>query len=346
MASYIFFKHSVCLALVLSTSGSCKIHCSNPLISFHHPSFMPANKVYTATEIDFTIAAVEGRTEPRKLLMCTPQHFDIIDVKNVHMEGNAGNLDKAKAVAEWVALKKVFEHAMAYDILDGVLTIEGAPGCEDMVFTANQSFPFVLPDGKKIVVMSKMRHESRKREVPFFETFYKNIGYEPVHLQHTDMFEGMGDTIPHTGKKLFYGGYGHRSKKEAYTELADIIQAPIVALELIDERFYHLDTCFVSLGTEAVMICKEAFTADGLAALAKLYKRVHYIPVQEAVDSFALNAHTMFNVATGKKMAVIHKGAAFTNQVLKSEGFEVFEVDTTEYMKSGGSVFCMKMMVY
>jgi N-dimethylarginine dimethylaminohydrolase len=304
------------------------------------------NKVYSASEIDFTIDQVPARPEARKLLMCTPEHFDIIDVKNVHMEGNAGKLDKKKAYSEWVNLKRTFERAMAYDILDGVLTIQGAEGCEDMVFTANQSFPWINAKGEKIIILSKMRHDSRKREVPYFKAFYENIGYKTIELKNTQMFEGMGDLIYHTGKRLLYGGYGHRTVKEAYNELVDLLECPIVALELKDERFYHLDTCFVSLGTDAVMIAQEAFTEEGIAALKKLYKRVHYIPVNEAIDNFALNAHTLFNHKTGKKMAVIQQGATFTNEVLRKEGFEVFEVDTTEFMKSGGSVFCMKMMVY
>jgi N-dimethylarginine dimethylaminohydrolase len=31
---------------------------------------------------------------------------------------------------------------------------------------------------------------------------------------------------------------------------------------------------------------------------------------------------------------------------LLSESYEVYETETGEFMKSGGSVFCMKMMMY
>ena len=307
---------------------------------------MIQNKVYTANEIDFTINSIEDRPEPKRILMATPDYFDIVDVKNVHMEGNAGKLNKSKANKEWQTLKETFEGFKSDDILEEVLTISGAEGCEDMVFTANQSFPWVRKNGEKIVIMSKMKHESRRREVPYFEQFYKNLGYTPIHLQRTQMFEGMGDLIYHTGKRLLYGGYGHRTEKNAYDEIVEILETPIVALELVDERFYHLDTCFVSLGKEAVMICKEAFSDEGVAALKKLYKRVYFIPIEEAVEYFALNAHTLFNHQTNKKVAVIHQGSIYTVEVLKKEGFDVYEVDTTEFMKSGGSVFCMKMMVY
>lgn len=303
------------------------------------------NKVYTASEINFTIDQVVERAEPRQLLMCAPDYFDVVDVKNVHMAGNAGKIDKQKALKEWDLLKIAFAEAIPAGILDYIHVIPGAKDCEDMVFTANQSFPWLNQNSEKVVVMSKMRHESRKREVPFFEKFYKELGYQILHLEKSQMFEGMGDLIPHSGKMLLYGGYGHRTNKNSYTELSELLNVPIVALELIDERFYHLDTCFVSLNPDAVMICKEAFTRDGLNTLDKLYKRVHYIPIEEAIDYFALNAHTMYNNC-GKKMAFIQQGSTFTLGILQNEGFEVIEVDTSEYMKSGGSVFCMKMMVY
>lgn len=304
------------------------------------------NKAYFANEIHFEISDIKNRTEPRNILMASPDYFDVIDIKNVHMAGNAGKIDKKLAHIQWNELKSAFNHAVKEKVLDNVLVIDGAKDCEDMVFTANQSFPWIDENGNKIVVMSKMRHDSRKREVPFFEAYYQNLGYKTLHLNQTEMFEGMGDLIPHIGKRLLYGGYGHRTNKDAYTELSALLQVPIIALELIDERFYHLDTCYVSLGKDAVMICKEAFTPEGLQALAKMYKRVYYIPIEEAVDYFALNAHTVFDFVSNKKIAFIHKGTKVTYDILKKEGFEIIEIDTSEYMKSGGSVFCMKMMVY
>ena len=47
--------------------------------------------------------------------------------------------------------------------------------------------------------------------------------------------------------------------------------------------------------------------------------------------------------ATGCKCGV---DFSKVEEKLKGEGFKVYEVDTSEFMKSGGSVFCMKMMHY
>lgn len=292
--------------------------------------------------ISFSINDIKDRTDPTRVLMCSPDYFDIVDVKNVHMQGHIGNTDKAQVNAQWQSLKDAYDALLTNKVLDEVSVIPGAVGCEDMVFCANQTLPWKMEDGSEVVVMSRMRHESRQREVPYFEEFFKNKGFKPLHFNNVKMFEGMGDVIPHPGKRLLYGGYGHRTTAEAYDELAQMLQTPVVALELINPKFYHLDTCFVPLSKDSVMLCKEAFTEDGLAMIRQLFAKVYYIPEYEAEKYFSLNAHAFD--AHGTKTAILQKGSAITVDVLKQEGYNVVEIETGEFMKSGGSVFCMKMM--
>lgn len=292
--------------------------------------------------ISFSINDIKDRTDPTRVLMCSPDYFDIVDVKNVHMQGHIGNTDKAQVNAQWQSLKDAYDALLTNKVLDEVSVIPGAPGCEDMVFCANQTLPWKMEDGSEVVVMSRMRHESRQREVPYFEEFFKNKGFKPLHFNNVKMFEGMGDVIPHPGKRLLYGGYGHRTTAEAYDELAQMLQTPVVALELINPKFYHLDTCFVPLSKDSVMLCREAFTEDGLAMIRQLFTKVYYIPEYEAEKYFSLNAHAFD--AHGTKTAILQKGSAITVDVLKQEGYNVVEIETGEFMKSGGSVFCMKMM--
>lgn len=292
--------------------------------------------------ISFSINDIKDRTDPTRVLMCSPDYFDIVDVKNVHMQGHIGNTDKAQVDAQWQSLKDAYDALLTNKVLDEVSVIPGAEGCEDMVFCANQTLPWKMEDGSEVVVMSRMRHESRQREVPYFEEFFKNKGFKPLHFNNVKMFEGMGDVIPHPGKRLLYGGYGHRTTAEAYDELATMLQTPVVALELINPKFYHLDTCFVPLSKDSVMLCREAFTEDGLAMIRQLFTKVYYIPEYEAEKYFSLNAHAFD--AHGTKTAILQKGSAITVDVLKQEGYNVVEIETGEFMKSGGSVFCMKMM--
>lgn len=298
--------------------------------------------LYTSAPLPFKIGEIANRSEYEHVLLCTPDYFDIVDEKNVHMKGNAGSTVRADVLKQWQELKHTYDSLQEAGVVKEVSVLPGAEDCEDMVFCANQSFPWVMDNGKRVVVMSNMRHSSRQREVPYFEDFFRDKGFEPLSLSPDLMFEGMGDVIPHPGKRLLYGGFGHRTNVDAYVELTMLLRTPIVALELVSEKFYHLDTCFVPLSTDSVMICEEAFSEQGLAMIEEVFRVIHYVPIQEAERFFSLNAH-VFDIG-GRKVAILQKGSETTRNILSIEGFEVIEVETSEFMKSGGSVFCMKMM--
>ena len=72
---------------------------------------------------------------PGRLLMCPPEHFDVVDVKNPHMAGQIGRVDRQLAQRQWDELKRAFEKCGV-----AVETLPPTPGCEDMVFCANQTF--------------------------------------------------------------------------------------------------------------------------------------------------------------------------------------------------------------
>ena len=86
-----------------------------------------------------------------RILMCPPDHFDVVDVKNPHMEGNAGSVDPANARAQWDAVRRAFE-AAGYP----VETLSPTPGCEDMVFAANQTFPGLDAAGRRVCVLANI----------------------------------------------------------------------------------------------------------------------------------------------------------------------------------------------
>src|SRR5262249_6840096 len=68
---------------------------------------------------------------PTTMLMCPPEHFDVVDVKNPHMEGNIGNIDKNRARLQWQSVRDAFLASGA-----DVELIEPVTDCEDMVFCA------------------------------------------------------------------------------------------------------------------------------------------------------------------------------------------------------------------
>lgn len=294
--------------------------------------------IRTAADLEtLDLASVPERPEPQRVLMCTPDAFDVVDVKNAFMEGNVGTVDRDLAREQWEALRRTFE-AAGHE----VLTIDAAPGLEDMVFSANQVLPGMGIDGRPYAVLGRMRHPSRRLEVSHFRAWFEERGYRILELPDSvELFEGQGDAIWHPGRALLWGGYGHRTSLEAYEAISDLLGVPVIALDLVHESFYHLDTAFCALSPEAALVFPGAFTGEGLAMVRRMFPRVVEVGDREASEAFACNAH-----ALDGRTVVIQRGAAETVARLAAAGFDPVEVETGEFIKSGGSVFCMKVMIY
>lgn len=305
---------------------------------------MIENHAFFSDSFYFSWDKILTRNEPLKVLLSSPEYFQVIDIKNPYMAENNGKTNKHKAYEQWNALLQHYFNLKAKGIIEDVKIIPGVEGCEDMVFAANQSFPWINQEGEKMVIMSRMKHPSRQKEIPAFEKFYLEQGYKILPPPGNHLLEGMGDLIPVPGKRLIMAGYGHRTEKEALKELAEILMTPIIGLELISDKFYHLDTCFIPIDHDTILYCADAFNSSGLQILNKLFKNHIRIPKEEAMNYFSLNAHY---IASGlRKVAIIEKGSVFTYTAFRNLGIEIIETDTSEFMNSGGSVFCMKMMYY
>jgi len=274
---------------------------------------------------------------PSKALMCPPDYFEVLDVKNPFMKSQLGKVDRSLAVSQWKKMKSEFERVGLQ-----VVTLDPTPGCEDMVFTANQTFLGLSVEGKTICVVSHMKHPSRQREVPAFRELFSNLGYEVRDIGNPTLpFEGGGDAIWHPGRRLIWGGVGARTNASVYPELSELFDAPVITLELISENFYHLDTCFCAIDESTVMIFPEAIAPHSLRLIEKVFPRIIRASREEAIGNLACNAAAFLG-----RYVFIQKGSRAVTGELARLGYEVIELDTGEFIKSGGSVFCMKMALY
>ncbi len=302
--------------------------------------------VYSCVEeINFTLQELSSTPMPQKVLMANPKYFDVEYVINPHMQGHIGSVDSAKALQQWNTLKLAYE-----EIGIESHVIEGVPGFPDMVFCANQSLPcYHISEGKHItegkhgVVLSNMHAAQRKGEVAFFAGFFNKQGYAiyNVDSDNGSDFEGMGDAVWHPNFTLLWGGYGYRTHCDIYEEIAQLLNVRILTLELSDPDFYHLDTCFCVLDAETVLIYPGAFSGEGLALIRHFFTHVIESPENEARSLFSCNAH-----CPDQHHIIIQQGCTDTVAKLKDAGFHPIEVDTSEFLKSGGSVFCMKQMFW
>ena len=285
--------------------------------------------------VDFTLADLPAMPRAGRLLMTTPDHFEVAYVINPHMEGNLGTVDAARARAQWQALRSAYEH-LGVD----VQAVPGAPALPDMVFCANQTLPFLLPDGGRGVLLSQMHAPQRQGEVAHYRAFFERLGYRVDDLPETVArgFEGMGDALWHPGRRLLWGGYGFRTGLGAYAAISKMLDTPVVALELDDPDFYHLDTCLSLLDETTALFAPAAFQPEGLALLRRLIPNLVEAPESEARSLFACNAH-----CPDGQHVLIQRGCTLTGERLRAAGFTPVEVDTDEFLKAGGSVFCMKL---
>ncbi|HLG20674.1 MAG TPA: arginine deiminase-related protein [Bdellovibrionota bacterium] len=265
-----------------------------------------------------------------------PTYFDVVDVKNPHMKGNIGKVEKERAQLQWQSVREAVVKTGTM-----IRLMEPVKGLEDMVFCANPMLPGLGANGEKICLLSNMTHPSRKKEVPAYEKWFAARGYNVLRLSNSDWrFEGQGDALWHPGRRLLWGGYGFRTVPEAYAEIAKIFSTPVVLLKLENEDFYHLDTCLSPLSESEALYYPGAFNEDGRALIRALFSDAIEVPENEARKGFACNGFVL-----GKNV-LIQKGNKKTCQALRKRNYVPVEIDTSEYIKSGGSVFCMKMMVY
>ncbi|MDQ3020825.1 MAG: arginine deiminase-related protein [Bacteroidota bacterium] len=274
---------------------------------------------------------------PDKILMCKPEYFEVNYSGNDFMENNIDNVDRAKALNQWEDLKKVYE-GLGYD----VKLIEPVAGLVDMVFTANQSFPFTDVMGNRKVILSKMKNVQRKEEVKHFEDFFINENYEAIKLpEEVNFFESMGDCVIDYERNILFGGYGFRTQEKTYDIISNYINFKIIKLKLINPILYHLDTCLSILNSKTAVICKSAFDKSGLKDIKDKFENLIIASEEENLKYFVCNCH-----CPDGKNVIVQKGSSKFKEDIKKSGFNLIEVETGEFIKSGGSVFCMKLMFY
>jgi N-dimethylarginine dimethylaminohydrolase len=182
-----------------------------------------------------------------------------------------------------------------------------------------------------------MRSETRAPEVPLFEAWYREHGYS-IHKLPPEAapFEGTGDAIWHHGRRLIWGGVGPRTGDGAWEHVSRITGADVIPLNLVDPRYYHLDTALAVLNTHTALYIAAAFDEASRARLHQGFDDLIALDFDDAAN-FACNAH-----CPDDRNVLLQEGSAAAVGALTRRGFGVIELDTGEFMKSGGSVFCLK----
>lgn len=278
---------------------------------------------------------------PRKrVLLVHPRFFTVSYAINPYMKDEQGELKKvesALALDQWKAMIKAFEsNGLDVQVLDG-----RAP-FPDMVFAANQSFPFWNAQSKTHeVILSNMRNQERRGEVPFFSEWFASQNYKIHTLPQEMTFEGTGDALLDPVRPLIWCGYGYRTSPQTLARISEITKMDLVPLELKNPYFYHLDTCFAPLTEHSAVVVKEAFTDEGISLLEGAFEQLIYCNLEEAQKSLGANLFC----PNGRDVFIDQAN----NQLIEDlhvYGFRIHPLHTSEFLKSGGSVFCLKLHLW
>ena len=267
-----------------------------------------------------------------RFLMCPPEYFGVEYVINPWMEGKLGGVTRDTAQDQWVALHSLLTNRLGV----GTVLVAPQPGLPDIVFTANAAS---VRDG--IAVPARFRYPERQGEEPFYRAALEEAGYTIHALPDGIAFEGAGDALfyeEETQKPLLFAAQGFRTDPESHPYLAEIFAADVVSLQLVDPRFYHLDTCFCPLPNGYVLWFPPAFDGESQHKITETIAEEKRYTVSTAdATAFACNAvgvgeHIVMNCATDS-----------LRDKLALWGFTTHVTPLSEFMKAGGSAKCLTL---
>ena len=255
--------------------------------------------------------------------MCPADYYGIEYEINPWMSRSRGST-REQALEQW---RHLYETLIGLGVQVELMTPQ--PGLPDLVFTANAGLVY----GRHFL-SSRFRHGVRQGETPYFDRWARTHGFEVATLPASYNFEGAGDAL-FCGSTL-YAGYRFRSDARSHHWIGERLGVPVLPLELVDPRFYHLDTCFCPLDEDSAIYYPGAFDDYGRSVLSGQIARLIEVSAEEAV-SFSCNA-----VVVGRTV-VLNDGAPKLARTLEGLGFEARPLRLTEFIKAGGSAKCLTL---
>lgn len=262
-------------------------------------------------------------TSQPHILMCPPDYYGIHYEINPWMDMSR-QAEHTLAVEQWQALH---EHILGCGAR--VSLLEPVQGLPDLVFTANAAMIY-----ENRALVSRFRHRQRQGEEPYNRKWFCEYGLDVVDVPENLSFEGAGDAL-FCGDTL-YAGYRMRSDAAGHQQIGRMLGCRVIPVELVDARYYHLDTCFCPLADGEAIWYPAAFDEYGRRAI-----REHVATLIEAdppeAERFACNA-----VVIGRRV-ITNTGCDRLHESLAQRGYETIATPLDEFVKAGGSAKCLTL---
>ncbi len=271
------------------------------------------------------VAAMTQRSARVRHYAMTPPTFFAVEYAINPWMDTSTPVDTHRAMDQWESLRQTYK-----ELGHTVELVEPVAGLPDMVYAANGG---LLVNGKAVV--AKFAYPQRAGEAAAYAEWMTRHGFDPVETRYVN--EGQGDLL--VAGSIVLAGYGFRTDRRAHDEIAAAVGMPLVSLELVDPRFYHLDTALAVLDDRTIAYYPPAFSDESRAQLQDLFP--------DAIEVATTDAFVLGLNAVSDGLNVVHPAAAtgFAEQ-LSDAGFVPIGVDLSELLKGGGSIKCCTLEVY
>jgi N-dimethylarginine dimethylaminohydrolase len=259
-----------------------------------------------------------------RYVMTSPEFFAVEYAINPWMDP-AAPVDRRAAALQWESLHQTYR-----SLGHTVDLVRPEPGLPDMVYAANGGL--IAGD---TAVLARFKFAERAAESIAYGAWMQERGYHVVPTRHVN--EGQGDLL--LVGEIVLAGHGFRTDVRAHAEIAEALRMPVVSLELVDPRFYHLDTALAVLDDKTIAYYPPAFSEAAQRQLRALFP--------DAIIAGSADAYLLGLNAVSDGLHVVHpSGATGFAAQLRDAGFHPIGVDLSELLKGGGSIKCCTMEVH
>ncbi|GMQ95280.1 MAG: hypothetical protein BMS9Abin13_393 [Patescibacteria group bacterium] len=283
------------------------------------------------------------------VLMCLPRFICIDRTINAWMDKKY-QPDLEVAQKQWHHVVKTYANA---DIQ--IWFIQPEKGCQDMCFTANAGWYY---QGKIILSSFKGKvARARGPEIPCYGEWFRKYrsrlgGIKVISFPRSDVsFEGQGDIVvvgaggdrKHDVVLMGYGqGRTNYAAAKILREIHDLPEDRLIPIRLVNKKFYHLDTACLFIPPNMLLYYPGAFDEKGLGILDAL--GLHMISVSEK-DAENLVCNGVAVEECGETLLIANRTSVELKTRLQKHGIRVAEVNTSEFLKNGGSVRCLTLFL-
>jgi N-dimethylarginine dimethylaminohydrolase len=288
------------------------------------------------------------------ILMGDPAHFSVVGGANPHTRdrwGRRKHVDRALAIRQWASMRDLLS-----DQGLRVVVVPPDPDLPGLVYPANAGVRL----GDEFMLSTLIPTRSGERVI--YKRVIEELGLRCHVLEHR--FEGEADLFPAGERTLYTHGtiekqrfvptwgwppwrrvYGFRSDPDVLQEIEAIhpLAAPVLRVRLIDEGYYHGDTCLCSFGPgrRTLLAYLPVLAPESIDELRRTYGD-RLIPLDDP-DAAIYAANSFAFERDGVHFLVMPDGVSkHLEDRIREHDTTILKADVSEfYKKGGGSVKCM-----